>query len=100
MGKKLSYPIFFQAICLELPPCLVFRRPVAPSVQVVQSIKEVTLESIATKLAMPIKFESRRKKVQRFLSDDEWDLDNIWLPLVVAWIVRIQVKNARGGKIW
>ena len=26
------------------------------------------------------------KKVQRFLSDDEWDLDNIWLPLVVAWI--------------
>jgi Transposase DDE domain len=55
-------------------------------IQVVQSIKEVTLESIATKLAMPIKFESRRKKVQRFLSDDEWDLDNIWLPLVVAWI--------------
>ena len=32
-------------------------------IQVVQSIKEVTLESIATKLGMPIKFESRRKKV-------------------------------------
>ena len=55
-------------------------------IQVVQSIKEVTLERIATKLAMPIKFESRRKKVQRFLSDDEWDLDSIWLPLIVAWI--------------
>ena len=55
-------------------------------IQVVQSIKEVTLERIATKLAMPIKFESRRKKVQRFLSDDEWDLDSIWLPLVIAWI--------------
>ena len=55
-------------------------------IQVVQSIKEVTLESIATKLAMPIKFESRRKKVQRFLSDDEWDLDNIWLLLVIGWI--------------
>ena len=55
-------------------------------IQVVQSIKEVTLEKIATKLAMPIKFESRRKKVQRFLSDDEWDLDSIWLPLIVAWI--------------
>ena len=41
---------------------------------------------IATKLAMPTKFESRRKKVQRFLSDNEWDLDNIWLPLVVGWI--------------
>jgi hypothetical protein len=55
-------------------------------IQVVQSIKEVTLESIATKLAMPIKFESRRKKVQRFLSDDGWDLDDIWLSLVISWI--------------
>ena len=55
-------------------------------IQVLQSIKEVTLEGIATKLAMPIKFESRRKKVQRFLSDEEWDLDNIWLPLVISWI--------------
>lgn len=55
-------------------------------IEVVQSIKEVTLESIATKLPMPIKFESRRKKVQRFLSDDEWSLDNIWLSLVVDWI--------------
>ncbi|MCC3537575.1 MAG: hypothetical protein JGK03_26090 [Microcoleus sp. PH2017_25_DOB_D_A] len=55
-------------------------------IQVVQLIKEVTLESIATKLAMPIKFESRRKKVQRFLSEDEWSLDNIWLPLVISWI--------------
>jgi hypothetical protein len=55
-------------------------------IQVVQSIKEVTLESIATKLAMSVKFESRRKKVQRFLLDDEWDLDNIWLSLVIGWI--------------
>lgn len=51
-----------------------------------QSLKEVTLESIPTKLAMPIKFESRRKKIQRFLSEDEWTIDNIWLPLVIGWI--------------
>lgn len=55
-------------------------------IQVVQSIKEVTLESIATKLAIPIKFESRRKKVQRFLSTEKWDLDRVWLPLIVEWI--------------
>jgi hypothetical protein len=55
-------------------------------IQVVQSTKEVTLESIATKLGMPIKFESRRKKVQRFLSNNEWDLDDIWLSLVIGWI--------------
>ena len=55
-------------------------------IQVVQSIKEVTLEGIATKLAMPIKFESRRRRIQRFLSDEEWGLDNIWLSLVISWI--------------
>jgi hypothetical protein len=55
-------------------------------IQVVQSIKEVTLETIATKLAIPIKFESRRKKLQRFLSEKEWSIDNIWLPLVIGWI--------------
>ena len=55
-------------------------------IQVVQSLKEVTLESIATKLAIPIKIESRRKKIQRFLSEDEWNLDNIWLSLVISWI--------------
>jgi hypothetical protein len=63
-------------------------------IQVVQSIKEVTLESMATKLAMPIKFESRRKKIQRFLSDDKWDLDDVWLSLVIAWIQsNIQQNN-------
>ncbi|MEG4229441.1 hypothetical protein [Microcoleus sp. N9_B1] len=55
-------------------------------IQVVQSIKEVTLETIATKLAIPINFESRRKKLQRFLSENEWSIDNIWLPLVIGWI--------------
>ncbi|MEG3935349.1 IS4 family transposase, partial [Microcoleus sp. T3_B1] len=54
-------------------------------IQVVQSIKEVTLETIATKLAIPINFESR-KKSQRFLSENEWSIDNIWLPLVIGWI--------------
>jgi hypothetical protein len=63
-------------------------------IEVVQSIKEVTLESIATKLAMPIKFESRRKKIQRFLSDEKWNLDDIWLSLVIDWIAGIVKPNA------
>ncbi|WP_445248163.1 IS4 family transposase [Microcoleus sp. OTE_8_concoct_300] len=71
LSKKLTHSNYLLTILL---------------IQVVQSIKEVTLESIATKLAMPIKFESRRKKIQRFLSDDEWNLDDIWLSLVIAWI--------------
>ena len=35
-------------------------------IQVVQSIKEITLETIATKLAIPINFESRRKNFRDF----------------------------------
>jgi hypothetical protein len=68
LSKKLTHSNYLLTILL---------------IQVVQSIKEVTLESMATKLAIPIKFESRRKKIQRFLSEDEWTLDNIWLSLVI-----------------
>lgn len=38
---------------------------------VLQSIKKVSLEALANALAIPIEFESRRKKVQRFLSYTE-----------------------------
>ncbi len=34
-------------------------------INVLQNIKEVSLEKIATALPIPILFESRRKKVQR-----------------------------------
>ena len=71
LSKKLTHSNYLLTILL---------------IQVVQSIKQVTLESMATKLAIPIKFESRRKKIQRFLSEDEWTLDNIWLSLVIDWI--------------
>ena len=37
-------------------------------INILQNIKEVSLEKIATVLPVPILFESRRKKVQRFLS--------------------------------
>jgi len=71
LSKKLTHSNYLLTILL---------------IQVVQSIKQVTLESMATKLAIPIKFESRRKKIQRFLSEDEWTLDNIWFSLVIDWI--------------
>lgn len=71
LSKKLTHSNYLLTILL---------------IQVVQSIKEVTLESMDPKLAIPLKFESRRKKIQRFLSEDEWTVDNIWLSLVIDWI--------------
>ena len=51
-----------------------------------QSLREVSLEKLASSLPLPIKFESRRKKLQRFLSLPEWNVETIWLPLITRWI--------------
>jgi Transposase DDE domain len=55
-------------------------------IDVIQSIKEVTLEKIAKQLQIPIKFQSRRKKIQRFLSLPEWNAQEIWMPIVWEWL--------------
>ncbi|OLT60473.1 hypothetical protein BJP37_17085 [Moorena bouillonii PNG] len=47
-----------------------------------QSIKKVNLEKIANALPLPIKFESRRKRIQRFLSLPNLTLEKIWVPIV------------------
>lgn len=55
-------------------------------VNLLQSIKEVNLEKLAASLPLPIRFESRRKKIQRFLSLPQWDVKTIWLSLITQWI--------------
>jgi hypothetical protein len=44
------------------------------------------LESLATALPIPITFESRRKKIQRFLSLPSFKIDKIWFPIVTLWL--------------
>lgn len=51
-----------------------------------QSIKQVKLETLATALPLPITFESRRKKIQRFLSLPQLTLENIWFPILQSWL--------------
>jgi hypothetical protein len=55
-------------------------------INLLQSIKQVNLERLATVFPLPIKFESRRRKLQRFLSLPQWDVETIWLPLILGWI--------------
>lgn len=55
-------------------------------VNLLQSIREVSLEKLAASLPLPIKYESRRKKIQRFLSLPEWDVEKIWLSVITQWI--------------
>jgi hypothetical protein len=55
-------------------------------VNLLQSLKQVKLETLATALPLPITFESRRKKIQRFLSLPHLTLRNIWFPILQAWL--------------
>ena len=47
-----------------------------------QVIKKVNLEKLANALPLAIKFESRRKRIQRFLSLPNLTIEKIWLPIV------------------
>ncbi|KYC34629.1 transposase [Scytonema hofmannii PCC 7110] len=55
-------------------------------INVIQSIKKVSLEALATNLPIPILFESRRKKLQRFLSLPFLTIEKIWFPIVTTWL--------------
>lgn len=55
-------------------------------INLLQSIKKVSLESLATALPIPITFESRRKKIQRFLSLPSFKINKIWFPIVTLWL--------------
>lgn len=51
-----------------------------------QSIKQVRLESLATAFPFPIQFESRRRKIQKILSLPELTIENIWFPIIRIWL--------------
>lgn len=55
-------------------------------INILQDIKEVSLEKISTALPLPILFESRRKKVQRFLSLPNLNFKNLWFPIIKDWV--------------
>ncbi|MBD2503963.1 IS4 family transposase [Anabaena azotica] len=55
-------------------------------VNLLQSIKNVNLERLANGLPLPIKFESRRKRIQRFLSLPNLTVEKIWFPIIQEWL--------------
>jgi hypothetical protein len=50
--------------------------------QLLQIHKWVRLESLANRLPIPITFESRRKRLQRFLSLKVLDVEKLWFPIL------------------
>lgn len=57
-------------------------------INVLQESKNVNLEKIATALPIPILFESRRKKLQRFLSLPIINIQDIWFPIIQEWLAQ------------
>ncbi len=56
--------------------------------------KAVTIEKLATVFPQPIRFESRRRSVQRFLMLPQLRINLLWFPLLKRW-VKIQVKRGK-----
>ena len=51
-------------------------------INLLQIHKWVGLESLANRLPLPIEFESRRRKLQRFLSLKILDVEELWFPIL------------------
>lgn len=68
----------------KLNPCEFFL--VQLLLKLLQTIKDVKLEQLAQKLPLPILMESRRRKLQRFLTLPHWNVPTIWWPILMAWI--------------
>ena len=62
-------------------------------INILQDIKEVSLEKIATVLPIPILFESRRKKVQRFLSLPILNIKTFCFPIIKDWLTKNFTAN-------
>jgi hypothetical protein len=50
--------------------------------RVIQVFKEIKIEKLAGRIPLPIKFESRRKAIQRFLLERVLEISLIWLPII------------------
>ena len=55
-------------------------------INVLQAVKKVSIEALANALPIPITFESRRKKLQRFLSLPNFTIKDIWTVIVKEWL--------------
>ena len=79
------FPLFYQKPLedqLSLPEILFLNI----LINILQDIKEISLERLATVLPLPILFESRRKKIQRFISLPSINIKKLWFPIIKSWL--------------
>ena len=57
-------------------------------VMLIQTYKNISIEKLAEYLAIPIKYESRRRRIQRWLSLQVLTVSGIWHPIIQEIIKR------------
>jgi len=78
-------PKFYQIyLKSQLEPCQYLLLSIL--IDLLQSIKMVKLEALATALPLPIQFESRRHRLQRFLSLPILKVEKLWFPFIQNWL--------------
>ena len=60
-----------------------------------QVLKQVKLERLAEALPLPILFESRRKKLQRFLKLEVLNIETLWFPCVITLLDEFFIPRER-----
>lgn len=55
-------------------------------INILQDLKEVSLEKLSAVIPIPILFESRRKKIQRFISLPSLNIKKLWFPIIKSWL--------------
>lgn len=64
-------------------------------VLLLQFHKTLTLEKLATVFPQPIRFESRRRSIQRFLLLPQLSIQCLWFPLLKHWV---KIRKFKRGK--
>jgi len=64
-------------------------------VMLLQFHKTVTIEKLATLFPQPIRFESRRRSIQRFLSFPQLSIKLLWFPVLKQWV---KISKFKKGK--
>jgi len=75
------YQIYLKS---QLEPCQYLLLSIL--IDLLQSIKVVKLEALASALPLPIKLESRRHRLQRFLSLPILKVEKLWFPFIQKWL--------------
>lgn len=63
-------------------------------VMLLQFHKSVMIEKLATVFPQPLKFASRRRILQRFLSLPQLNIQFLWFPVLKHWV---KIQSAKKG---